>query len=152
MGAQPQFPSSSTKGSEGIEEESFSPRVSLIGKEQKLSRWHGNVCGPPVLQAAHLLLWGALWVACLHFARVPLPMWFYLKGILSLTSSTSMDRLWLCRMQWEFMWEEIPEGQYWLFITYLKYLPCVSQYLGLRQILMTEVTRRSVWVKNMMLS
>jgi len=38
MGAQPQFPSSSTKGSEGIEEESFSPRVSLIGKEQKLSR------------------------------------------------------------------------------------------------------------------
>lgn len=75
--------------------------------------------------------------------------WCSLKGVLSLKGSPTMDRLWQWRTQWVFMWEEIPEGQYWLFIIHLKYLPC---NLGLRQILMTEVTSHSIWLKNRMLS
>lgn len=151
----PQFPSSSTQGSEGMEEESFSPRVSLLFRERS---FQGDTVMFMVCQSFSLPIpcSGGLFGLLLCISQGCLCQkrgrWFCLKGILSLTGSTRMDRLWLCRMQWVFMWGEIPEGQYWLFITYLKYLPCICQYLGLRQILMTEVTSHSVWVKNMMLS
>lgn len=109
------------------------------------SSWHSNVHDPLVLQATFYVLFRGLfgWLSrvlweclCQHQS-----WWFYLHGGLELTGSPTMDRLWLWRTQWVFMGEEIPEGQYWLSISHLKYLPC---NLGLRQILMTKVTSHTI--------